>query len=625
MTYDLHGPWDGYTAQHTGLYASSKDVTALDKQLNVAACIDAWIRKGADPSKIILGIAIYGKSYTLDNPANHGLRAPATNPGNAGPYTLQQGLLGYNEIVELQQAGGWTKVWDTEQQVPYMFKGDQWVGYDDPESIKLKVEYAKSKGLGGVEIWSIETDDFYGLSGTKFALLEAINTVLANSNNPGFNPTTHTPNDSGESTQTPSSTEKPFEGDSPSSLYLVQITHLLTTGSKMKTIFTISAVLAIAVISSTWAAPDKVVCYYGSWAVYRQEPGKFDVEQIDPNLCTHIIYSFVGIGEDGSVRVLDAWNDLEENWGKGAFTRFVNLRKLNPSLKALVAIGGWNEGASRFSKVASSPQLRATFAKNVVDFVKKYNFDGFDVDWEYPTKSDMGGKPEDLVNFSSLLKELSQALKSQGLLLTAAVGATEQAATTYYQVPELSKYLDFINVMTYDIHGPWDGMTGHNAPLNPSSRDMNPYLNVKACIQSWINHGADPAKLVLGMPTYGKSFTISNPSTNGVGVPSIGDGQAGPYTKQRGMLGYNEIVEKLRDGQLTELWDAEQEVPYAYSGNFWLSYDNERSIGLKVDYAKQMGLGGTMIWSIETDDFNGVSGTKFPLLRTINKHLGRPV
>lgn len=73
--------------------------------------------------------------------------------------------------------------------------------------------------------------------------------------------------------------------------------------------------------------------------------------------------------------------------------------------------------------------------------MKKYNFDGFDVDWEYPTKGDMGGRPEDLVNYSALIKELSQALKPQGLLLTAAVAATEMAATTYYQVPELSKWV----------------------------------------------------------------------------------------------------------------------------------------------------------------------------------------
>lgn len=92
-----------------------------------------------------------------------------------------------------------------------------------------------------------------------------------------------------------------------------------------------------------------------------------------------------------------------------------------------------------YEQVASNPQLRATFVRNVVDFVKKHNFDGFDVDWEYPTKGDAGGRPEDLVNYSALIRELSQALKPQGLLLTAAVAATEQAATTYYQVPVLSK------------------------------------------------------------------------------------------------------------------------------------------------------------------------------------------
>lgn len=65
--------------------------------------------------------------------------------------------------------------------------------------------------------------------------------------------------------------------------------------------------------------PDKVVCYFGSWSTYRNGKGKFDVENINPNLCTHLIYTFVGLSPDGTIRILDEYNDLEENWGKGMY------------------------------------------------------------------------------------------------------------------------------------------------------------------------------------------------------------------------------------------------------------------------------------------------------------------
>lgn len=94
-----------------------------------------------------------------------------------------------------------------------------------------------------------------------------------------------------------------------------------------------------------------MVCYYGTWATYRHGNGKFGVENIDPHLCTHIIYSFLGISNDGSLRVLDEYLDLEENWGRGNIKKFINLKLSNPKLKLLIAVGGWNEGSLGFSNV----------------------------------------------------------------------------------------------------------------------------------------------------------------------------------------------------------------------------------------------------------------------------------
>lgn len=125
----------------------------------------------------------------------------------------------------------------------------------------------------------------------------------------------------------------------------------------------------------------KVVCYYGSWAVYRPGQGKFPVEEIDPFLCSHIIYGFAGLGADGRIRPLDPYNDLKENWGKGAFQRFTGLKSVNPALKSLIAIGGWNEGSVKYSNMAASADSRAVFVSSVIDFIEKYGFEGLDMDW----------------------------------------------------------------------------------------------------------------------------------------------------------------------------------------------------------------------------------------------------
>lgn len=132
-------------------------------------------------------------------------------------------------------------------------------------------------------------------------------------------------------------------------------------------------------------------------------------------------------------------------------------------MKTLIAIGGWNEGSVKYSTVVANPTLRGKFVKNVVEFVKKHNFDGFDVDWEYPNQR--GGKPEDVQNYISLLRELRTEFDKHGLILSAAVAAAEPSASLSFDIPAMSKYLHFINIMAYDLHGAWEKITGHNAPL----------------------------------------------------------------------------------------------------------------------------------------------------------------
>lgn len=130
------------------------------------------------------------------------------------------------------------------------------------------------------------------------------------------------------------------------------------------------------------------MCYFGSWSTYRWSHGKFDVEDIDPFLCSHLVFGFAGLDEKSfKIKSLDPFNDLYSDWGKGAFQRFTGLKAHNPHLKTLLAIGGWNEGATKYSQMVAQPQRRAVFIQSALDMVLEHNFDGLDLDWEYPGKN----------------------------------------------------------------------------------------------------------------------------------------------------------------------------------------------------------------------------------------------
>ncbi|CAL1277038.1 unnamed protein product [Larinioides sclopetarius] len=324
--------------------------------------------------------------------------------------------------------------------------------------------------------------------------------------------------------------------------------------------------------------PYRVVCYLGSWANYREGDGKFVIEDIDPNLCTHLVYGFTKL-ESNKITVYDPYLDLKENWGLDAYQRFNGLKKQNPNLSTLIAIGGWNEGSTKYSQMAADPNARATFVKSAIEFCQKYDFNGLDMDWEYP--ANRGGAAADKQNFVTLLKELKEAFTTHGLLLTAAVSAGKNTIDTAYDIPGISEYLDFINVMTYDFHGSWESSIGHNSPLYGRSGESEgeKMLTVDYAIKYWIKNGAPKKKLTLGMATYGRSFTLANPSDNKLGAPANGPGTAGQLTKENGMLGYNEIC---RDMGWTEVFDESIQAPYAYNGNQWVGYDNVKSIGIKV-------------------------------------------
>ncbi|KAL5291958.1 CHIA.2 family protein [Megaselia abdita] len=364
----------------------------------------------------------------------------------------------------------------------------------------------------------------------------------------------------------------------------------------------ITSVLAFL---SAASASKVVFCYYGTWANWRTGNGKFTPANINPHLCTHIGYSFFGITADGVIKSLDSYVDFKDNWGLGYIQDVIDLKKVNPNLKVLAVVGGYEEGSTKYSETAADPVKRKNFVDSSLALVLEHGFDGLDLDWEYPAQR--GGAASDKANFVTWLKELKTEYKKKNLLLTIAVGSTSNLAEPSYDIPAISQHLDFINLMTYDMYGSWDKFTGENAPLYNTGTH-----SVDKAVTYWLQQGAPASKLVLGLAFYGRTFTLAKLANNGIGAAAPSPGHSGPFTKQPGFLGYNEIC---LDKTWNVVWDNEQRVPYAYRGIQWVGYDNVQSIGEKVNYALSKNLAGVMIWSIETDDFRGDCGDgQYPLL-----------
>lgn len=321
------------------------------------------------------------------------------------------------------------------------------------------------------------------------------------------------------------------------------------------------------------------VCYFTNWGQKRQPPAKFTPEDIDPFLCTHIISAFAKI-ENGTLATTDA-NDED------LYKRVVNLKTKNPSLKIYIAVGGWNHESGRvspFSFMVRDSASRRKFTEHAIKFLRKYNFDGLDLDWIYPTQRN-NSPPSDKQRFTAICKELYDAFANESkvtknprlLLSTAVTAAGRNLIISTYAIRQFVKYVDSLHLMTYDLHGAWERRTGHHTSLfqkDPAS--------IRQGLAIWLSGGIPRNKIVLGLAMYGRSFTLANPSIHGITAPAKGPGAKGKYLKEEGVAAYYEICELIKNGMKVNNRNP-AEAPFGFLGDYWVGYDDEQSITNKIN------------------------------------------
>ena len=310
----------------------------------------------------------------------------------------------------------------------------------------------------------------------------------------------------------------------------------------------------------------RVIGYYPQWVV-----GNLPPSEIDFNVVTHVIHSFAWPNEDGSISSYD-----------GMFGSDISNIIHNQGAKFLLSLGGWGNHVG-FEVISGDPVLREIFIYNLVSILLVNNYDGVDLDWEFPDSN------TDRENLNLLVSDMDSIFFSINpeWIISMAIPVSNWWGQ-WHDFEFLEQHVDFFNAMTYGTHGDWSSHVGHLAPLYPSPPDdldgscdenMN-YLH--------FSRGIPKDKINMGMPFWGLKWEASNINE--------------PFANNSENIFYYDIPELINNGWSYH-WDGDALCPYLVKddGSLVITYENPESIAFKCQYVIEEGLGGVMIWALSYD------------------------
>ncbi|HEX6871710.1 MAG TPA: glycoside hydrolase family 18 protein [Micromonosporaceae bacterium] len=397
-------------------------------------------------------------------------------------------------------------------------------------------------------------------------------------------------------------------------------------------------------VPDTAAAGHVKVGYFTQWGIYRRN---FLVRNVHTSgmaaKLTHINYAFANVGPGGrcfeanEAGVGDAWADYQKRFKSGEsvdgvgdvvtqplagnFNQLRKLKAMYPNLKVQLSIGGWT-WSKYLSDAALTPASRQAMVASCIDLFIKGNlpfigtsphggpgsafgvFDGIDLDWEWPASDGNVGnivRPEDKQNYTLLAAEFRSQLDAYGAQvgryysLTAFLPADPAKVNAGIETAQLFSYLDFATIQGYDLTGAWNLVTGHQANLysTPSST-----FSVDLAVDTYLGQGAPAAKIVVGIPYYGRGWSGVSSTNNGLYQSATGPARG---TYEDGVDDYKKVIAK----QGTVYYDPVAGAAWKYGSSTFWSYDTPEVIAQKTAYIKANGLGGTMVWSLDGDTSTG--------------------
>lgn len=388
--------------------------------------------------------------------------------------------------------------------------------------------------------------------------------------------------------------------------------------------------------SASFANPGGKVAigFFTQWSIYSGFLEKNLVADGAASRLTEINYAFSSVSADGLCTSGDSWADYQRPFSAseavdgvadtatqslaGNFNQLRELKAEFPKLKIVMTIGGWS-WSGQFSKLASTAAGRQAFVDSCVDQYLNGNipglapgaakgiFDGLDIDWEYPNEPGNNNPygPQDTADFTALMQDFRGAVDQAGhangekYVLTADVSANQYTAAQQLQLGQLSRSVDWFNLMTVDLHGGWEKQTDFSSNLLPDPRDPQPAnakFSVLQSVQYYEQHGVPANKIAIEIPYYAHAWT---------GVADVNNGlyqaAAGPASTDQ--AAYNVVVNEPGtvhfDPVTASIWK------YDPASQTFYTYDTPATIAAKALYVDLAGLRGASVWSLDGDTANG--------------------
>lgn len=399
----------------------------------------------------------------------------------------------------------------------------------------------------------------------------------------------------------------------------------------------------------------KVVGYFPNYALNSENHANFSITDLQWDKLTHVQYAFA-IADEKTMKLVpcDPENDVESKFegrtfthkGKeikmddtlgyyGQFNLMHTMQEMYPDVTVLVSTGGWAASRTLWEVCDNEANMRV-FATSAVDFVRKYGFDGIDIDFEFPSETSQSGNPADFDlsetrrkgigerygKFIKILRdEFDKAAKEDGTYywVTSAVSASSwvlggQKTTDYLD------YLDFVSVMSYDYHGGWNQFVENQANIYPDPSDTETAsLKVPTLGFDWsykyYRGAVQSEKILMGVPYYTRGWTNVNGGTNGLHgsskTPATGIDNIWHDLDENGnevAAGANPLWHVLNlmneeGSSYKKYWDPVGCVPYVWNNvtKTFLTFEDEQSIQERINYVESHNLGGVLIWVMHGD------------------------
>lgn len=428
----------------------------------------------------------------------------------------------------------------------------------------------------------------------------------------------------------------------------------------------------------------EIIGYYAGWTLYARN-GLMKPINMEPHLgkWTRMTFAFFHADSTGRIWLTDSYADGDVLFGPStpapsADTRVVCVDAYHPRLgkeercynkkikEGLVelshakgvevwpSIGGWTL-SDVFTKIAEKEETRANFASSCVKLLREYNLDGIDIDWEYPGYADHSGRPQDKENYVLFMKAIKDSITAYGqslalkrpYKLTAALGCGAERISVSYDIPKLVKIMDEFNLMTYDFHGHWDDVAGHNSGLFENTTPRTGF-SVATCAEDFMRAGVPANRMSIGAGFYGRGVVakdlnekIVKDSTKMQTRNSFGEWSLGVdfvhWPTYEGSPLYWNIMQKK--DELDFKWDDVAKVPYATfkDGSGVVTFEDTVSMRVRSNWVKKAGVNGVIVWEVSGDvipvedtttDFESVKNKQAytpkvitPLLDVLHNHL----